>query len=75
MGNPADGDGASGNNVLSGKSGPDDTVACEKVNRQPTFVVHLRAERGDGVRGLRAILKSLLRRHGFRCVSLKEQRE
>jgi len=27
----------------------------------------------DSIRGLRAILKSLLRRHGFRCVDAPEE--
>ena len=41
--------------------------------RRPIFVVRLRAEQGiDGIRALRAVLKSLLRRHGLRCLSARE---
>lgn len=35
---------------------------------RPTFVLKLQSIRGEGIHGLRAILKSLLRRHGFRCI-------
>jgi hypothetical protein len=41
-------------------------------NPRTTFVLTLRAERGDGVRDLRQVLKTLLRRHGFRCVDARE---
>jgi hypothetical protein len=36
----------------------------------PIFVLRLRSLRGDDVRRLRALLKVLLRRHGWKCVSL-----
>jgi hypothetical protein len=44
-------------------------------NRGPVFVLKLRPIRSDAdsIRGLRAILKSLLRRHGFRCVDAPEE--
>jgi hypothetical protein len=38
-----------------------------------TFVIKLESIRGDGIRQLRAILKRLLRRHGFRCVAAYEE--
>jgi hypothetical protein len=43
--------------------------------RRPVFVIKLRPVRSDsdGIRGLRAILKTLLRRHGFRCTTAYEQ--
>ena len=41
----------------------------------PLFTIKLRPVRPDfnGIHGLRAILKSLLRRHGFRCVAAYEE--
>jgi hypothetical protein len=36
----------------------------------PIFVLRLRSLRGDEIRHLRALLKVLLRRHGWRCVSI-----
>jgi hypothetical protein len=38
-----------------------------------TFILKLVSPRGDNIVGLRAILKTLLRRHGFRCVSAHEE--
>ena len=38
------------------------------------FVLRLRATRsGDGIRGLRAILKLALRRYGLRAISVREE--
>jgi hypothetical protein len=48
------------------------------VNRGPVFVIKLRPVRSDSnsnLRGLRWILKSLLRRHVFRCIDAREQQE
>jgi hypothetical protein len=41
----------------------------------PVFVIKLRPTRADsdGLRGLRWILKTLLRRHGFQCIDAREQ--
>jgi hypothetical protein len=39
---------------------------------RPIFILKLQSIRGDSIRTLRAILKQLLRRHGFRCVSAIE---
>jgi hypothetical protein len=41
----------------------------------PVFVIKLRPTRpgADGIRGLRVILKSLLRRHGLRCTTAYEE--
>jgi hypothetical protein len=42
---------------------------------KPVFVIKVqpvRADCGDGIRGLRWILKTLLRRHGFRCTAAYE---
>jgi imidazolonepropionase-like amidohydrolase len=40
---------------------------------RPTFVVHLRPEKGvvDPIRALRATLKNALRSHGLRCTTLR----
>jgi hypothetical protein len=41
------------------------------VTSRPLFVVSLRPEPGvDGLRALRAALRTLLRRHGLRCVRI-----
>jgi hypothetical protein len=41
-----------------------------EIHRTVTFLVRLRALPGvDGVRALRAALKTLLRKYGLRCVS------
>jgi hypothetical protein len=43
---------------------------------RPTFVLILRPNPGvDPVRALRSALKTLLRRHGFRCLSVCEERK
>jgi hypothetical protein len=43
---------------------------------RPVFVLKVQLIRSDsdGIRGLRAILKTLLRRHGFRCITAHEER-
>jgi hypothetical protein len=43
--------------------------------RRPTFVIKLQPIRSDSgdIRGLRWILKTLLRRHGFRCITACEE--
>lgn len=41
---------------------------------RPLFVLTLRPEPGtDGIRGLRAVLKALLRRHRLRCIGLEQR--
>jgi hypothetical protein len=42
------------------------------VTDRPVFVVKLQSQRGDGLRGLRWVLKRLLRSYGFRCISAEE---
>jgi hypothetical protein len=43
---------------------------------RPTFVLRLQGKPGaDNIRRLRAVLKSLLRVHGFRCLEAIEERE
>jgi hypothetical protein len=43
--------------------------------KSPVFVIRLRARPGsDGIRSLRAILKTLLRRHRLVCVDAREER-
>jgi hypothetical protein len=37
------------------------------------FVIKLRSIRGDSIKALSLVLKNLLRRHGFRCVSAHEE--
>jgi hypothetical protein len=44
------------------------TVAATQA---PVYIVRLRSLRGDGIRELRAILKTLLRRHAVRCLSIE----
>ena len=40
----------------------------------PIYLIRVRSTRnGDDIRKLRAILKTLLRRFGFRCVSIVEE--
>jgi hypothetical protein len=43
------------------------------LSQGPIFVLRLRSLRGDDVRRLRALLKVLLRRYGWRCVSLEQE--
>jgi hypothetical protein len=45
-------------------------------NRGPVFVIKLQPVRSDSdgnIRGLRWILKTLLLRHGFRCITAHEE--
>jgi hypothetical protein len=46
-----------------------------RQNHESVFVIKLRPTRpsADGIRGLRWILKTLLRRHGFRCTAAYEE--
>jgi hypothetical protein len=39
---------------------------------RPTYVIKLQSLHGSSIHALRAVLKRLLRTHGFRCVSAKE---
>ena len=49
------------------------SVDLPTVSRQPSqFLLRLEATRGGGIRGLQAILKILLRRHGLRCIDCRE---
>jgi hypothetical protein len=50
------------------------SVDLATVSRQPSqFLLRLfEATRGDAIHDLRAILKALLRRHGFRCLDCRE---
>ena len=42
---------------------------------RPIFVLRLRSEKDiNPIHGLRHALKELLRRHGMRCVSVREER-
>ena len=48
----------------------------QRPNHGPVFVIRLQVVRSgsDGnIRGLRRILKTLLRRHGFRCLAAREE--
>jgi hypothetical protein len=41
---------------------------------KPVFTIRLRSIDGrNDIHGLRAILKSLLRRHGFKCIAASEE--
>lgn len=40
---------------------------------RPVFIIKLQSIRDEGIHGLRAVLKTLLRRHGFRCLSAREE--
>ena len=44
-------------------------------NCRPVFVIKLRPVRSDSdaIRGLRWILKTLLRRHGFQCIDARKE--
>lgn len=51
-----------------------DRVDADDTERS-VFVLRLEAKPGAaGIRQLRALLKALLRRHGFRCVDAREIR-
>jgi hypothetical protein len=46
------------------------------MNRVPDtqiYVLRLRSLRGDDIHALRAILKALLRKYGWRCVSVERE--
>jgi hypothetical protein len=40
----------------------------------PTYVLRLQSPRGDDIRRLRWLLKTLLRNFGLRCISIEVQR-
>ena len=40
---------------------------------RPTFTIKLQSLRGDGIRGLRHVLKRLLRDYGFKCIAAHEE--
>jgi hypothetical protein len=43
--------------------------------RRPVFTLKIEGKPGPvGIRALRGLLKTLLRRHGFRCVDMREER-
>jgi hypothetical protein len=44
-----------------------------KPDTRPIFSVRLRAEAGDGIRGLKATLKVAMRRHHLRCIEAVEE--
>jgi hypothetical protein len=45
-----------------------------RPNRGPVFVIELQAPSdSDGIHTLRAILKVLLRRYGWRCTAAREE--
>ena len=47
----------------------------DSTGHRPTFVLRIEAKPGAaGIRQLRWLLKTLLRRHGFRCVDAREIR-
>jgi hypothetical protein len=48
-------------------------AACKVADRR-TFILRLETKRADAIPVLRAILKTLLRRHAFRCVDCREER-
>jgi hypothetical protein len=41
----------------------------------PKYVVTLRAEDDDGIRGLRWLLKAALRRFRLRCIDVREEHQ
>jgi hypothetical protein len=48
----------------------------KRRGRGPIYAIRLQARPGAGtIRDLRLILKTLLRRHGFRCVAAREVRQ
>jgi hypothetical protein len=57
------------------KAGSGRSVDLPTVSRQPSqFLLCLEATRGDGIRGLRALLKTALRKYGLRCIEAREER-
>ena len=54
----------------------DNSAATQGELREslPTFTVRIVGKPGTaGIRALRAILKTLLRRHGFRCLDARQE--
>jgi len=46
-----------------------------RVCNRPTYALRLRAEPGvDAIHALRAVLKTMLRRYGLRCLSAHEEK-
>jgi len=45
----------------------------QRERRGPVYLLRLQGKPGDSVHGLRAVLKTLLRRHGLRCVDAREE--
>jgi hypothetical protein len=43
--------------------------------RRPVYRLLITSLRGDNIRHLRALLKTLLRRHGWKCVSISVEEE
>jgi hypothetical protein len=41
---------------------------------QPIFTLKIEGKRDSSIRALRALLKILLRRHGFKCIDAREDR-
>jgi hypothetical protein len=41
--------------------------------RRPVYRLRLTSMRGDDIRHLRILLKTLLRRYGWKCVSVEEE--
>jgi hypothetical protein len=51
-----------------------ETGTTKRKATGPVYVLRLRAIPGrDGLRGLKAILKLALRRHGLRAISVREE--
>jgi hypothetical protein len=46
-----------------------------KRNREPRpiFTLRIEGKPGTGIRALRWVLKTLLRKHGFRCLAAREE--
>jgi hypothetical protein len=40
---------------------------------RPIYIIKLQSLRGASIHALRAILKSLLRQHGFKCLAAREE--
>ena len=54
--------------AVRGRSAKLPSASC----RPPQFLLRLEATRGDAIHDLRSLLKTLLRRHGFRCIDCRE---
>jgi hypothetical protein len=44
----------------------------QPATRGPTFVLKIEGRPGSGIRALRMLLKTLLRRYGFKALDLRE---